>query len=95
MTAKDKIAYMHARFGERVGEKCKDCQHCLRCKIGNKVLRKCEVYGVSLSEATDWRASNTACGLFNVDTEYRAIYKERGRVPRVEEPLSEQIGIEV
>lgn len=99
MTANDKIAYMHSRFGKYDGEMCKECQHYIRFLYHDRYLLKCEVYGLSHSEATDWRASNTACGLFNQETEYRDVYKDRARgrvaTPRIDEALDGQIGMEV
>lgn len=37
-------------------------------RVGDKKLvRKCKVYGVTASEASDWCASYPACGLFGQD----------------------------
>ena len=57
-----KIDRMHELFGVKFGEKCRDCMH---LKGGVNEYRKCEVYGDSASEATDWALKYTACGLFN------------------------------
>ena len=63
-----KIEEMHRRFGRRGHGTCADCPHFLRYKYRDKPYRKCEVYGVTNSEATDWVAKYTACGLY--DKEY-------------------------
>lgn len=57
-----KIAKMHEMFGFTMGEKCKTCSH---LKGGVNEYRKCEVYGDTRSEATDWALKYDACGLWN------------------------------
>lgn len=59
-----KIDLMHQLFG-KTEQLCKDCDHFLRERYRDKAYRKCEVYGVTSSEASDWNASYQACGLFN------------------------------
>ena len=55
-------------FGWNKNELCRDCKHFDRWKVGDKrVVRKCDIYGVTASEASDWCASYPACGLFNQD----------------------------
>ena len=78
MTSAEKIAFMHTFFGEDEAEhKCKDCMHFERWQKGNKRVRKCKVYGLSNSEATDWNASFPACGCFNKGTDFSQLYKTR------------------
>ena len=60
-----KIDLMHKLFGEVPNRKCKDCQH-LVSYTANRKWYKCECYGKSGSEATDWRLKYTACGLIDV-----------------------------
>ena len=43
---------------------CKECCHLLKI-AHSKPHYKCKAYGISQSEATDWRAKWTGCGLFN------------------------------
>lgn len=57
---------MYSLFGKADG-KCRDCCH---LKGGVNEYRKCRIYGVSASEATDWVLSWQACGLFNKDSPY-------------------------
>ena len=47
-------------FGEGTGS-CKDCPY-LQKNVANRTHYKCQVYGVSASEATDWALSYPACG---------------------------------
>lgn len=58
-----KIDLMHKMFG-KTEQVCKECDHFLREQYRNKIYRKCEVYGITNSEASDWKASYQACGLF-------------------------------
>lgn len=58
-----KIDAMHKRFGTS-NHLCKECNH-LRCyQPTDRHFYKCKAYGLSRSEATDWKVSNVACGLF-------------------------------
>lgn len=59
-----KIERMYALFGMREDGRCRDCQHYVRYRYHNKPYRKCEVYGVTNSEASDWTGKYTACGLY-------------------------------
>ena len=59
-----KIEAMHAMFGKAAGI-CKDCKY-FRGSIGG--YKKCRIYGISASEATDWANKWPACGL--KDSEY-------------------------
>ena len=68
-----KIELMHSMFG-RSGSKCKDCSHFSEHQLSRKYF-KCDVYGESASEATDWRANYQSCGLFNKFTAYENVYK--------------------
>ena len=62
-----KIAAMHRLFGTKEGL-CRDCDHLIGGKYHNKQYYKCELYGVTHSEATDWRLSYQACGMYNIQT---------------------------
>ena len=61
-----KIHAMHRRFGTCGAQRCKTCKHCLCIDHHNRRYYKCELYGVSYSEATDWRLSYQACGMYNM-----------------------------
>lgn len=62
-----KIFAMHKRFGTCGAFRCKDCSHFVGGKYHDRQLYKCELYGMTHSEATDWRLSYQACGMFGVE----------------------------
>lgn len=62
-----KIGRMQAEFGKISDKKCKECSHFKIYDVHGKRIFKCEVYGTTNSEASDWRASYEACGMFNDD----------------------------
>ena len=87
-----KINLMYSIFGQAVGHKCADCQHFQRINHHGKIYRKCEVYGITQSDATDWKQSNTACGLFpNKPYEGREIVRRVGTIKEPEEDIPGQI----
>ena len=95
-----KKAIMYHLFGTTNSKKCKDCPH-LFYKVYDKRYYKCEIYGDSNSEATDWAKSWTACGLIDKDTTnflaewgtvMNYIRHNRPRQPR--EEIDGQISIE-
>ena len=57
-----KIEAMHIRFGTVDGI-CGDCPHFVEGLYHDKKLFKCKAYGLTHSEATDWRKRWVACGL--------------------------------
>ena len=59
-----KIDLMHRQFGFSPGHKCQYCDN-LIVQQANRRYYKCEVYGVTDSEASDWRLSYDACGMYN------------------------------
>ena len=60
-----KIDRMHALFGRCEGHTCGECSNFVSGRYHDKILRKCSVYGLTHSEASDWAKSYTACGMFN------------------------------
>ena len=56
-----RIEAMHILFGKSPGT-CKECEH-FRGSVGS--YKKCKIYGISSSEATDWAMKWPACGLKN------------------------------
>ena len=60
---KKKDEAMREVYGIEAGV-CGDCPHFVNFFAGNKKLFKCKGYGVTSSEATDWKKSAIACGLF-------------------------------
>ena len=60
-----KIELMHQLFGIYSGRKCADCENFVTGIYHDKKLQKCIVYGMTHSEASDWRQKYDACGMFN------------------------------
>lgn len=82
MKSADKIAFMHDYYGVCDEHKCKECDHFERWQAGNKRVRKCNVYGVTSSVATDWNASFAACGAFNRDVTEKNLFVHFGNLRR-------------
>lgn len=59
-----KIEKMHLMFGKADGKRCEECNHLLRYRHHDRTVTKCEVYGDTRSEATDWSGRHRACGLY-------------------------------
>ena len=103
---KRKIEAMHKMFGYsnkmfHYGNKmfhygnnqCANCNHFLTYGWRGRNYFKCEIYGISNSEATDWRNSYIACGLFNKETPEKNIYKSLQHNHKTEGPIDGQIAI--
>ena len=56
---------MHKLFGEIPDRKCKECQY-LVSYTANRKYYKCDVYGNTSSEASEWRLKWTACGMIDI-----------------------------
>ena len=84
MTKTEKIEVMYRLFGKTEGKICRDCCHMVT-NSRQRNFNKCECYGLSCSEATDFPMRQTACGLFNKQTDVRDIYKgNRPNKPKAE-----------
>ena len=93
---KRKIEAMHERFGVKPLRKCKECNNFFRGEYRGKVYKKCLVYGLNNSVATDWVGKNDACGMFNEVHRGRDIFdviKQSKKVREAETQLKGQIGI--
>ena len=92
-----KIDAMHHFYGyDHLDRKCVDCDHMLRCEYHGRVYYKCTVYGLSHSEATDWRKNYDACGL--VDHDFPEHYNRvidilKSKPIREEEQIPGQISV--
>lgn len=60
-----KIDLMHRVFGKCEGHTCRECSNLVEGVYHGKTLRKCKVYGMTHSEASDWAQRWLACGQFN------------------------------
>jgi hypothetical protein len=52
---------------------CGECSNFKRYRYHSKLYRKCTVYGVTNSEASDWAKKYEACGMFNQEYTGRPI----------------------
>lgn len=77
MASKKKIEAMYLEYGKKYGSLCKDCCN-LASYRQSRVWYKCIAYGESSSEATDWKLSNIACGLFGIE------FEKMKRIPLIE-----------
>ena len=76
MTSEQKISRMYKYFGKSESDKkCKDCSNLIRVECGNRRVSKCLVYGITCSEASDWKRSHLACGMFDKDYDGRPIIR--------------------
>ena len=90
-----KIDAMHERFGTS-NHLCKGCCHLVK-HTHQYVYYKCRAYGLSASEATDWKLSSVACGLYNkplppLFTPVIELLKHTGR-KQLDKPIDGQIGL--
>lgn len=60
-----KIELMHRQFGKCEAHICGQCDNMISERYHGKTYRKCKVYGITNSEASDWVKRWTACGMFN------------------------------
>ena len=92
-----KIEAMHSLFGRTDGKKCRDCCNLTEYEYRGRNYRKCEVYGVSNSEATDWARRWPACGQFDKPYTGPEVIRilPRGKAARQEEevPLEGQCSL--
>ena len=89
-----KINRMHKLFGTAEG-KCKNCSHYHYWRANEvcaRPLRKCDVYGVTNSESSDWKASYDACGLFP-DKPYNGTEVIKIRIKEPEQQIDGQISM--
>ena len=92
MTSEQKAKRMYKRFGKITdGRRCKDCDNLIKVEHGNHRVYKCLVYGNTHSEASDWKISNTACGMFDKDYIGRPIIELREKREQIEGQLVLQI----
>lgn len=86
-----KIELMHQLFGETPGHICAECDNFCSGRYHDKILRKCEVYGLTHSEATDWAKRYPACGHFNKELDGRPVIEIKKRMKR-QKPVEQVFG---
>lgn len=71
-----KIELMHSIFGcDAANRCCGECSNLITGRYHDVTYRKCAVYGLTHSEATDWRKKWPACGKFNAEYAGRPIVR--------------------
>ena len=88
-----KIDLMHKLFGKNEAHTCGECENMVSQRYRGMILRKCTVYGMTHSEASDWAKKWTACGMFNKPYSDRNVI-ELVRPSREEEPVEGQLSID-
>lgn len=92
MTSEQKAERMYKQFGMITdGRKCKDCDNLIKVEHGNHRVYKCLVYGNTHSESSDWRISNTACGMINREYRGTPIIKLRESQSKPDEQIEGQM----
>lgn len=91
---------MYKQFGMCDGHVCGECSNLVEGRYHDKILRKCKVYGMTHSEASDWAKRWLACGMFNktytggpIMALVRPVRKQTEAT--IEEPLEGQLTLEV
>lgn len=93
MTArKNFLMYKLFGFCKETGKHCKDCEHLLK-HVANRTYYKCECYGDTSSEASDWRVGSPACGLFNKPYNGNPVIRMVTTAPDPEEQIEGQMTI--
>lgn len=87
-----KITRMHDLFGVDPCHKCGECSNFVSGRYRSKILRKCSVYGLTHSQASDLAKSWTACGMFNREYAGRNAIELTSR-KITEEPLEGQANL--
>ena len=91
-----KIELMHFYFGKGEGQ-CKDCSHLQTGRYHDRMLRKCDIYGMTHSEASDWALKYPACGQknkpWNGGDMIRFVTTAGAETKRPEPPLDGQQGL--
>lgn len=88
---KKKNDLMCQQFGTCAGHICKECSNFVKGRYHDRILRKCQVYGLTHSEASDWAGIWPACGMFNKEYTGRPIIELRRMAKKSPEPLDGQI----
>ena len=92
MTSEQKAKRMYKQFGMITdGRRCKDCDNLI--KVG--AYYKCAIYGNTRSESSDWRISNTACGMINREYKGRPIIELREAQSRSDEQIEGQMVLQI
>lgn len=86
----NRIRIMHKLFGDGEGH-CKECSNLGYYETSRRYY-KCKVYGVSSSDATDWRCNAICCGMKNKEYHGNPVYKSYSDV-KPEEQVEGQLSL--
>ena len=91
-----KLDAMHCLYGKVHGKKCGNCPHFIEGYYHDRKLMKCRAYGLSHSEATDWRKKWDACGLIDLPLpdNWTVLDRIRGQRERIDIQVEGQISME-
>ena len=91
-----KLELMHNQFGRCDGHTCGECSNFVSGRYHDKMLRKCGVYGLTHSEASDWAKRWAACGMFCKEYTGRPVIElvRPTTLKAKGEPLENQISLE-
>lgn len=93
-----KIQAMHKRFGTCGVFRCATCPHLITVRHHDRIYHKCELYGLSHGEATDWRLHNQACGMYGIAQDmshWTPVIEQLKYSPRLEPPIDGQMSMGV
>ena len=98
MSSLRKIELMYHVFGKIEGHTCGECSNFVSGCYRGRSLRKCYVYGMTHSEASDWARRYTACGQLNREYHGNSIINlvrhNSSPTKEPEQPLAGQISLE-
>lgn len=81
-----KINLMHELFGSgHPSDKCGTCKHLVSYTASHKWY-KCECYGLTNSESSDWRKKYPSCGLYNMPYDGIPIIEYKKHMPKQKDP---------
>jgi len=94
--ARKKIYRMYELFGHCENNEaiCKNCKH-LTSYTASRKWYKCECFGNSSSESTDWRIGWLACGLYNKPYDGKPVVEIRTRKKKKDLPVDGQMEMEL
>ena len=86
-----KIELMHWLYGKKDTHTCGECSNFVSGRYNDRILRKCEVYGLTHSEASDWAKRWCACGHFDKEPTGRPVITMK-RYYATKEPAEQLAG---
>lgn len=91
-----KIELMYKLFGAVKNHKCVECSNLEAHQKSGTATKKCRVYGITNSEATDWKNKYQSCGQFNKTYTGVPIIEKKKHLPHdtdIEQPMPGQLDL--